>query len=124
MIKDRETGKNKGTAVLDMTTACDAQQCINVLHEAKFAGRALVVRFDKTLTNPRGDSRQAPPQPHFGGPPPMHTHHAPPAHHAPPPAHHHSAPPAQPSYHHEKPKQEAPAAAATPQDKDSQVKAL
>lgn len=103
----KKDGKSKGTCVLDLTTACDAQQCINVLHDAMFRGRKMVVRFDKTLTQGRnGDGFGAPPPMHQAPPPPNpaggHFNHPPPAHY--------NAPPSQ-----------APPPA---ENKDDQVKAL
>jgi len=104
----KKDGKSKGTCVLDLTTATDAQQCVNVLHDSIFMGRKMVVRFDKSLTEPARQGRDnfgpplmSQPQPNFHAPPAAAPSRAPPAHYGAPPA---AAPPAQ--------------------NKDDQVKAL
>lgn len=116
----KKDGKSKGTCVLDLTTATDAQQCVNVLHDSIYMGRKMVVRFDKSLTEPARQGRE-----NFGAPPlmsqPQPNFHAPPA--APPtraPAHYGAPPTAAPPAHYGAP----PAAAPPANNKDDQVKAL
>lgn len=44
IIKDRETGKSKGFAFVEMTNDADAQKAIAELNEAEFEGRQMVVK--------------------------------------------------------------------------------
>ena len=44
IIKDRETGKSKGFAFVEMPDNAEAQKAINELNGAEYAGRAMVVK--------------------------------------------------------------------------------
>src|SRR5271169_2328696 len=43
MVTDRETGRPRGFAFVEMGSAADAQKCIDELNGANFGGRALTV---------------------------------------------------------------------------------
>ncbi|MDL2222297.1 RNA-binding protein [Parabacteroides sp. OttesenSCG-928-N08] len=44
IIKDRETGRSKGFAFVEMPDDNDAQRAISELNEAEFEGRQMVVK--------------------------------------------------------------------------------
>ncbi|WP_459187536.1 RNA recognition motif domain-containing protein [Parabacteroides sp. APC149_11_2_Y6] len=44
IIKDRETGKSKGFAFVEMSNDAAAQKAIEELNEAEFEGRQMVVK--------------------------------------------------------------------------------
>ncbi|MDR2385125.1 MAG: RNA-binding protein [Tannerella sp.] len=44
VIKDRETGRSKGFAFVEMAEEGDAQRAIEELNEKEFEGRSLVVK--------------------------------------------------------------------------------
>ena len=44
IIKDRETGRSKGFAFVEMPDSTEAQKAINELNEAEFEGRQMVVK--------------------------------------------------------------------------------
>jgi RNA recognition motif-containing protein len=45
IIKDRETGRSKGFAFIEMSTQAEAQQAISQLHNKQFHERSLTVNF-------------------------------------------------------------------------------
>lgn len=63
IVRDRDTGRSKGYAFLEMPEESEAQQAIDNLNERTLAERTLVVN----QARPRED-RQRPPQRNFGGP--------------------------------------------------------
>lgn len=44
IIKDRETGKSKGFAFVEMPNDADAKKAIDELNEAEYEGRQMVVK--------------------------------------------------------------------------------
>jgi cold-inducible RNA-binding protein len=47
VIRDRETGRARGFAFVEMATDQDAQQAVNTLNEREFGGRRLTVNEAK-----------------------------------------------------------------------------
>ncbi|WP_437206705.1 RNA recognition motif domain-containing protein [Planctomicrobium sp. SH664] len=55
LIKDRETGRSKGFAFVEMTTSDEAQKAIDQLHGAQFQTRTLTVNIARPREErPRG----------------------------------------------------------------------
>ena len=53
VVRDRETGRGRGFAFVEMATDQDAQNAIAQLHQQSFGGRALAVNEARPMT-PRG----------------------------------------------------------------------
>ena len=53
VMRDRETGRARGFAFVEMATDQDAQNAINTLHEKSFGGRTLTVN-EARPQQPRG----------------------------------------------------------------------
>src|SRR3954469_7793382 len=53
VMRDRETGRARGFAFVEMATDQDAQQAISQLHEQSFGGRTLTVNEARPM-QPRG----------------------------------------------------------------------
>jgi len=74
LLTNKETGKSRGNAVIKCATGIDAQQCLNVLHEAKLDGRPMRLRLDRDESGKPRDQQPPPPgnygaAPSFGQPP-------------------------------------------------------
>jgi RNA recognition motif-containing protein len=54
LIKDRDTGRSKGFAFVEMDTQAEAQEAINQFHGAQLQERALTVN----MARPREDRKQ------------------------------------------------------------------
>ena len=55
VMRDRETGRARGFAFVEMATEADAQNAIAKLHDKPFGGRNLTVNEAKPM-EPRGNS--------------------------------------------------------------------
>ena len=47
LIKDRDTGRSKGFAFIEMTTQADAQKAISMFNAFKMGDRELIVNMDR-----------------------------------------------------------------------------
>ena len=54
VMRERETGRARGFAFVEMETDADAQNAINKLHDSSFGGRNLAVNEARPMA-PRGD---------------------------------------------------------------------
>jgi cold-inducible RNA-binding protein len=55
LMRDRETGRARGFAFVEMASDADAQNAINVLNQASFGGRTLTVN-EARPQEPRNDN--------------------------------------------------------------------
>ena len=60
IIKDRETGRSKGFAFVEMSTKEEAEQAINLYNGKEISGRALRVNVAKPREDRGGDRRRGP----------------------------------------------------------------
>ena len=54
VMRERETGRARGFAFVEMENDADAQNAINTLHDSSFGGRNLAVNEARPMA-PRGD---------------------------------------------------------------------
>ena len=54
VVRDRETGRARGFAFVEMSSDADAQQAINKLNSVEFGGRALTVNEARPKTEGGG----------------------------------------------------------------------
>jgi RNA recognition motif-containing protein len=63
LLKDKFTGRSRGTAFVEMPSSDDANQAINSLNQKEFMGRALVVNEAR----PKTDNKTFKPRSNFSG---------------------------------------------------------